>query len=70
MLSEYLTDWGMAVTHRRLRRGRAGDDADRGRPKADRSPWPSLDRSMPEMDGLELKNAIVGDPASLPASCS
>ena len=30
---------------------------------AGRSPWSLLDRSMPDMDGLELQDAIVADPA-------
>ena len=66
VLSEYLTDWGMTVT-----------TADSGaaalaalRAAADRGPTRSPSRSsiasMPGMDGLELKNAIVGDPDARP----
>jgi len=62
VVSEYLTDWGMDVTT-------AGSGADalqamrsaatRGRPFA----LALLDRDMPGMDGLELTNAIVMEPA-------
>jgi two-component system, sensor histidine kinase and response regulator len=62
VLSEYLTDWGMTV--RTAASGQAAlatlrTAATEGRPFA----VALLDRSMPGMDGLELKNAIVLDPA-------
>ena len=62
VLSEYLTDWGMTVTT--ADSGQAAlatmrTAATQGRPFA----VALLDRSMPGMDGLELKDAIVDDPA-------
>jgi PAS domain S-box-containing protein len=62
VLSEQLTDWGMSVTT-----ADSGDEAlatlraavARARPFA----VALLDRFMPDMDGLELSNAIVADPA-------
>ena len=60
-LSEYLTDWGMIVTT--ADSGEAALSSLRtavakGEPIA----LAIIDRSMPGMDGLELKNVIVGDP--------
>jgi PAS domain S-box-containing protein len=62
VLSEYLTEWGMTVST--ADSGKAALATMRtatteGRPFA----VALLDGSMPEMDGLELKDAIVGDPA-------
>ena len=62
VLSEYLTDWGMTVST--ADSGPAAlatirTAAARGRPFA----VAVLDRSMPGMDGLELKDAILVDPA-------
>ncbi len=62
VMSEYLTDWGMAVTtapsgEAALRAMRSA--ATRGEPFA----VALLDRAMPDMDGLELTNAIVMEPA-------
>jgi CheY-like chemotaxis protein len=62
VLSECLTDWGMAVTT--ADSGRAAlatlrTAAKQGPPFA----VVLIDGSMPEMDGCELKNAIVADPA-------
>ena len=61
MLSDYLTDWGMAVSTAADAdaalaelRGAAVD----GRPFA----VVLLDRFMPGMDGLELRNVIVAEP--------
>jgi two-component system sensor histidine kinase/response regulator len=62
VMSEYLTDWGMDVTT-----AASGDAAlkamrsaaTRGEPFA----VALLDRAMPDMDGLELTNAIVMEPA-------
>jgi two-component system, sensor histidine kinase and response regulator len=61
VLSEYLTDWGMSV--RTTDSGQAAlarmrTAAFQGRPFA----VALLDRSMPGMDGLALKDAIVADP--------
>jgi PAS domain S-box-containing protein len=62
VLCEYLADWGMTVET--AESGRAALATLRaataqGRPFA----VALLDRSMPEMDGLEVNDAIVGDPA-------
>jgi PAS domain S-box-containing protein len=62
VLSKYLTDWGMTVST--ADSGQAALAAMRtaateGQPFA----VALLDGSMPEMDGLELKEAIVVDPA-------
>jgi two-component system, sensor histidine kinase and response regulator len=62
VLSECLTDWGMAVTT--ADSGRAAlatlrTAAKQGRPFA----LVLIDGSMPQMDGCELKEAIVADPA-------
>ncbi|MGZ8783038.1 MAG: response regulator, partial [Gaiellaceae bacterium] len=62
VLAGYLTGWGMTVVA--VESGAAALDelraaAAAGQPYADAV----LDRSMPEMDGLALKNAIVNDPA-------
>ena len=65
VLSAYLTDWGMTVStaadgEAALAALRAA--AGEGRPFA----VVLVDRSMPGMDGVELKNAIVADPALAP----
>jgi two-component system sensor histidine kinase/response regulator len=62
VMSEYLTDWGMEVTtaasgEAALKAMRSA--ATRGEPFA----VALLDRAMPGMDGLELTNAIVMEPA-------
>jgi two-component system sensor histidine kinase/response regulator len=62
VLSAFLTDWGMNVTT-----AASGEEglaamqaaADKGQPFA----VALLDRSMPGMDGIRLKDAIVADPA-------
>jgi PAS domain S-box-containing protein len=61
VLSEYLTGWGMTVTT--ADSGRAALATLRTAAIHDRPFAVALiDRSMPEMDGFELKNAIVADP--------
>jgi two-component system, sensor histidine kinase and response regulator len=62
VLTEYLTDFGSVVTT--AGSGRAAlaalrTAATEGRPFA----LALIDRTMPEMDGLALRDAIVGDPA-------
>jgi CheY-like chemotaxis protein len=62
VLAEYMTDWGMTVTT--TESGRAALATLRtaalyGRPFA----IALVDQYMPEMEGLELKDAIAGDPA-------
>jgi two-component system, sensor histidine kinase and response regulator len=62
VLAEYLTDFGSVVTT--TDSGRAAlaalrTAATEGRPFA----LALIDRTMPEMDGLALRDAIVGDPA-------
>ena len=63
VLSEYLTDWGMVGRDRRLGpgrpRGACGAATREGRPFA----VVLVDLSMPGMDGLELRDAIVAEPA-------
>ena len=62
VLSEYLTDWGMAVTA--VKSGEAALAALRaamiyGRPFT----VALVDQSMPLMDGLDVKSAILADPS-------
>jgi two-component system sensor histidine kinase/response regulator len=62
VISEYLTDWGMDVTAvgsgaEALRSMRSA--ATRGEPFV----LALLDRAMPDMDGIELTNAIIMEPA-------
>jgi two-component system, sensor histidine kinase and response regulator len=62
VLSDYLTDWGMIVST--TDSGEAAlatlrTAVDRGRPFA----VAVLDRFMPDMDGVELRDAIAADPA-------
>jgi PAS domain S-box-containing protein len=62
LLSEYLTDWGMTVTtagsgRHALATMRTADI--QGRPFA----VALIDRYMPGMDGVELKDAVVADPS-------
>jgi PAS domain S-box-containing protein len=61
VLSEYMTDWGMTVTTADSARSALATlrtAALYERPFA----VALVDRYMPEMDGLELKDAIAGDP--------
>ena len=62
VMAEYLTDWGMDVTT-----AGSGTDALRAMRSAATRGEPFavalLDRSMPDMDGLELTNAIIMEPA-------
>jgi two-component system sensor histidine kinase/response regulator len=62
VLSEYMSDWGMEVTT-----AHSGEAALKAMRSASTRGEPFaialLDRSMPGMDGLELTNAIVMEPA-------
>jgi CheY-like chemotaxis protein len=65
VLSEYMTDWGMTVTTADSARSALATlrtAALYERPFA----VALVDRYMPEMDGLELKDAIAGDPGLNP----
>jgi CheY-like chemotaxis protein len=62
VLSEYLTEWGMVVTT--AASGAAALQALRGAAtRGEPFTVALLDRSMPEMDGLQLTNAIVMEPS-------
>ncbi len=62
VLAQYMTDWGMTVTT-----ADSGSSALTAMEAAvlERQPFAVavVDRSMPEMDGLALTNAVVSDPA-------
>ena len=62
VLSEYLTDWGMAVTA--VKSGEAALAALRAA-MIDGRPFTValVDQSMPLMDGLDVKSAILADPS-------
>jgi two-component system sensor histidine kinase/response regulator len=65
VLTEFLTDWGMTVTT--AESGAAALSTLRAAHRQGSSfALVLLDRSMPGMDGLELKHAILGDPALSP----